>query len=113
MQIPEYITKVELERVCRELGLRDWTQLNEPAVCRRGRNDPGGGGGETLAISLEQFRQGSKWESSMASAFPTPTSPTTIRCSPARSCSPTEGDAGLLPAPGGSRDRGRHAQGAA
>ncbi len=32
MKIPEYVTKKEVQRVCRELGLRDWTALDEPEV---------------------------------------------------------------------------------
>lgn len=30
--IPEYITKEEVRRVCRELGLQDWSALGEPTV---------------------------------------------------------------------------------
>ena len=30
MKIPEYITKEEVKRVCRELGLQDWSVLEEP-----------------------------------------------------------------------------------
>jgi len=30
MQLPDYIPVAEVQRVCRELGLRDWTQLPEP-----------------------------------------------------------------------------------
>lgn len=32
MEIPEYVTVEEVKRVCRELGIRDWTTLQEPAV---------------------------------------------------------------------------------
>jgi hypothetical protein len=32
MEIPEYITKDEVSRVCRELGLRDWSSMTEPRV---------------------------------------------------------------------------------
>lgn len=32
MQLPEYITKDEVKRVCRELKLRDWSQITEPQV---------------------------------------------------------------------------------
>lgn len=32
MKIPEYITKDEVKRVCRELGIRDWSVLDEPSV---------------------------------------------------------------------------------
>ncbi len=32
MKIPDYVTVEEVKRVCRELNIRDWTGLAEPAV---------------------------------------------------------------------------------
>ncbi len=32
MQLPEYVTIQEVQRVCHELGLRDWSQMTEPKV---------------------------------------------------------------------------------
>lgn len=32
MHVPEYITKEEVQRVCRELGLQDWSALKEPSI---------------------------------------------------------------------------------
>jgi hypothetical protein len=32
MKLPEYITVDEVRRVCKELGIRDWTALKEPAA---------------------------------------------------------------------------------
>ena len=32
MKIPEYITITEVKKVCKELGLRDWTALKKPQV---------------------------------------------------------------------------------
>ncbi len=32
MNIPEYISKDEVQRVCRELGLQDWTKLTTPEI---------------------------------------------------------------------------------
>ncbi|MDD4794281.1 MAG: hypothetical protein PHX97_05020 [Dehalococcoidales bacterium] len=32
MQLPEYVSKEEVKRVCEELGLRDWTLIDEPVV---------------------------------------------------------------------------------
>ncbi|HEX9014149.1 MAG TPA: DUF5661 family protein [Anaerolineaceae bacterium] len=32
MQIPDYVTVEEVQRVCRELGLSDWTALTAPKV---------------------------------------------------------------------------------
>jgi len=32
MKIPEYITKQEVQRVCQELGIQDWSQLDKAQV---------------------------------------------------------------------------------
>ena len=32
MKLPEYVTKAEVQRVCKALGLRDWTKIKEPKV---------------------------------------------------------------------------------
>lgn len=32
MKMPEYITKDEVKRVCRELGLQDWSTLKKPII---------------------------------------------------------------------------------
>jgi hypothetical protein len=32
MRLPEYITAEEVKRVCKELGIRDWTALAEPGA---------------------------------------------------------------------------------
>ena len=32
MQIPEYITKEEVRRICKELKISDWTALSEPII---------------------------------------------------------------------------------
>jgi hypothetical protein len=32
MELPEYVTVEEVKKVCHELGIRDWTGLEEPAV---------------------------------------------------------------------------------
>ena len=32
MQLPEYVTVQEVQRVCKELGLSDWSQMTEPKV---------------------------------------------------------------------------------
>jgi hypothetical protein len=71
MTIPEYITQAEVQRVCRELGLRDWSQLTEPAVLpAEAATIRAAVGGETLAISLEQFRQGLEVELEHGVRFP-------------------------------------------
>ena len=35
MKLPEYISKAEVKRVCKELGLRDWSILREIAVTKK------------------------------------------------------------------------------
>ncbi|AEB08431.1 DUF5661 family protein [Desulfobacca acetoxidans] len=30
MQLPDYVPIVEVQRICQELGIRDWTQLPDP-----------------------------------------------------------------------------------
>lgn len=59
MNLPVYITVEEVQRVCRELGLRDWTQLSEPMVlpeeAARVRVEVGG---EALLISEAEFQKG-------------------------------------------------------
>lgn len=71
MNLPEYITIAEVQRVCGELGLRDWTQLPEtsllPEEAARIRREVGG---EALAISLEAFQMGLEVELEHGLAFP-------------------------------------------
>lgn len=59
MEIPEYVPKGEVQRVCRELGIRDWTQLSEPRVePDEARIIQAAIGAETAQIPLEEFQQG-------------------------------------------------------
>ena len=59
MDIPEYITKEEVRRVCSAIGIRDWTALTEAKVNIEEANAIKKiVGGETLAISTEDFRDG-------------------------------------------------------
>ena len=71
MQLPEYISKAEVQRVCRELGIRDWTALiaaevtlEEALVIQQAV------GAETTKISAEQFRQGLEVELEHGVTFP-------------------------------------------
>ncbi|MBI5203320.1 MAG: hypothetical protein HZA11_00210 [Nitrospirae bacterium] len=32
MKLPEYVTKAEVKKVCKALGLRDWTKITKPKV---------------------------------------------------------------------------------
>jgi len=59
MKLPEYITVDEVKRVCRELGIRDWTALAEPSVTDEEAGkilaevNPG-----RMPVALEDFRLG-------------------------------------------------------
>ena len=71
MNIPEYITKEEVRRVCSAIDIRDWTALTEAkvkieeaAVIRKLI------GGEALAISSEDFQNGLEVELEHGLAFP-------------------------------------------
>ena len=59
MKIPQYVTISEVKRVCKELGLRDWTKIKEPkvtakeaAVILKVVN------AKKMGIALEEFRMG-------------------------------------------------------
>ena len=34
MEVPEYVTVEEVKRVCNELSIRDWSEIEEPTVSR-------------------------------------------------------------------------------
>ena len=59
MNMPEYISKKEVKRVCKEIGLRDWTEIEKPAVTEKEAskileivNE------QKMNIPLEDFKQG-------------------------------------------------------
>lgn len=59
MQLPEYITKAEVQRVCRELGLSDWTALTRARVpAAEARIVQELVGGEAMEITPEEFQRG-------------------------------------------------------
>lgn len=59
MNIPEYITKKEVQRICQELGIRDWTKLTEPRVSiEEAKIIQAEVGNEAKMISVEAFKQG-------------------------------------------------------
>lgn len=71
MEIPEYIPLSEVRRVCQELGLSDWTQLDQ------GQIDPKEAlliqeiiGAEALEIPDAAFQQGLEVELEHGLAFP-------------------------------------------
>ena len=71
MKLPEYVPLEEVQRVCRELGLRDWTQLTDTAVLdAEARTLQQIAGAEALEIPLEAFRLGLEVELEHGLAFP-------------------------------------------
>jgi hypothetical protein len=59
MEIPEYVSKEEVQRVCAQLDIRDWTKLSnaeveysEAEILRELV------GGEALEVSVEEFQRG-------------------------------------------------------
>ncbi|MCJ7534034.1 MAG: hypothetical protein MUO57_00700 [Anaerolineales bacterium] len=59
MEIPEYVSKEEVQRVCDQLGIHDWTKLSnaeieysEAEIIRELV------GGEALEVSVEDFKRG-------------------------------------------------------
>jgi len=71
MKIPEYISKQEVQRVCQELGIRDWSQLTEARVTA----DEAGTiqqavGGEAEQISSLEFQKGLEVELEHGTQFP-------------------------------------------
>ena len=59
MRIPDYVSVEEVRRVCKELGLRDWTDLKEAKVLpEEAAKIQAEVGGETSQISTDEFRKG-------------------------------------------------------
>ena len=59
MKLPDYITVDEVRRVCKELGIRDWTGLKEPAATiDEARKILAEVNGERMPIDPEQFKAG-------------------------------------------------------
>ena len=59
MNLPEYISQKEVQRICQELGIRDWTLLTEPRVSLdEARIIQEEVGGEAMSISADAFKQG-------------------------------------------------------
>jgi hypothetical protein len=70
MNIPEYITKEEVRRVCSAIGIRDWSALTEAKVnIEEAAVIQKLIGGEALAISSEDFRDGLEVELEHGLAF--------------------------------------------
>jgi hypothetical protein len=71
MKLPQYITTEEVQRVCRELGITDWTKLREAAVTVEEaqiiRNSVGS---EATQITADEFRRGLEVELEHGLQFP-------------------------------------------
>ena len=71
MNIADYITKEEVQRVCQELGIRDWTQLTDTKVqVEEARIIQAAVGSEALQIPVEWFQQGLEVELEHGLQFP-------------------------------------------
>lgn len=58
MEIPEYITKQEVQRICNELGIRDWTKLTLAKVeGHEAKIIQEHVGAEALEITVEEFQR--------------------------------------------------------
>jgi len=59
MNLPDYVSKKEVQRVCRELGFRDWTELKTPVATEKEASIILKTVNETeMKIPLEDFKQG-------------------------------------------------------
>jgi len=59
VDIPEYISKQEVQRVCDELGIHDWTKLTAAKIeANEAKIIQEHVGGEALAITVEEFQLG-------------------------------------------------------
>jgi hypothetical protein len=59
MKLPDYITAEEVRRVCKELGIRDWTALKEPeATAAEAARILADVNTKKMRIDPEQFRVG-------------------------------------------------------
>ena len=71
MKLPEYITKPEVQRVCQELGIQDWTKLAEAVVpLSEAEIVQTAVGSEALLIPAEAFKQGLEVELEHGVRFP-------------------------------------------
>jgi hypothetical protein len=71
MDIPEYISKTEVQRVCQLLGIRDWTKLTAAQVTLdEAKIIQTEVGAEALLISAEDFKLGLEVELEHGVQFP-------------------------------------------
>ncbi len=71
MKLPQYITTEEVQRVCRELGIRDWTSLKEASVLvEEAQIIQTAVGAEAAQITADEFRRGLEVELEHGLQFP-------------------------------------------
>ncbi|MGD8455131.1 MAG: hypothetical protein PVF83_02015 [Anaerolineales bacterium] len=71
MILPEYVSKTEVQRVCEELGIQDWTKLSASSVLlEEAKIIQAEMGGEAAVISSEVFKQGLEVELEHGTQFP-------------------------------------------
>lgn len=71
MEIPTYISQTEVQRICQELGIRDWTALTEARVTLdEATIIQKLVGGEALLVSASDFQQGLEVELEHGVQFP-------------------------------------------
>ncbi len=71
MEIPTYVTAEEVKRVCKELGIRDWTSLSEASVLpEEARTILREIETDGLKINPESFRQGLEVELEHGTRYP-------------------------------------------
>ena len=71
MKLPEYISKEEVQRICQELGIQDWTKLSEPSISfEEAKIIQEAVGSEALMIPTEEFKKGMEVELEHGIQFP-------------------------------------------
>ena len=71
MRLPEYISKEEVQRICQELGIQDWTKLSEPSISlEEAKIVQEAIGSEALKIPTEEFKKGMEVELEHGIQFP-------------------------------------------
>jgi hypothetical protein len=71
MNLPEYITTEEVQRVCRELAIRDWTALKEASVpVEEALIIQNFVGAEATHVTADEFRRGLEVELEHGLQFP-------------------------------------------
>jgi len=59
MKLPQYITNDEVRKICKEIGIRDWTKLKEPkATAKEAQIILQAINTQKMPIDVEEFRAG-------------------------------------------------------